>query len=218
MRASGAAAWLLVVLHLPASVHAEPATQRTGLGGWTAFGGSLGFFSGTASTTALALALADSGDGSAAAAVGVGSLLLTVGGTALGAWGFRRAAANRTWDRHDGWGAAGVFPGLMGGLMLAGGGFVAATGRSATPALRLSVAGLGAGLGGTIGFFAFRAMSRARGDAGWEHFAFWMSFLACEVVALVTTAGNDQETVGMGLFLVGVGASMGTAFVHLLLL
>lgn len=215
MRGWIAGALLVAIFVRPADVHAEPATQRRGLGGWTAFGGELGFFSGTATTTALILALAD-GDGTAAAAAGVGSLVVTIGGTVLGAWGFRRLAASGAWDRHDGWGAAGVFPGLMGGLVLAGGGLVAATGDSATPALRLSVVGLGAGLGATIGYFAFRAMSRARGDAGWEHLTFWLSFFACEVVALVATAGTGQKNVGLGLFLTGVGATMGTAFMHLL--
>lgn len=216
MRAWMAGALLVTVLAWPSLTRAEPAGQHRGLGGWTAFGGELGFFAGTAATTALVLTLADE-DGTAAAAVGGTSLALTIAGTTLGAWGFRNMAASRGWDRHEGWGAAGVFPGLMGGFVLAGGGFVAATGNAVEPALRLTIAALGGGLGATVGHFAFRAMSRARGDAGWEHLAYWLSFFTCEIVALVTTAGTGQKNVGLGLFLTGVGATMGTAFMHLLL-
>ena len=195
---------------------AVPAPAPRDTSGWGTFGGHVGFFTGVAGTTALALAALD--DPQLQPYVGAGGLTLTVGLTALGAWRVSVWAESGDWDPLVGWGFAGALPGAMAGVVGAAGALMAID-ASPPLAARLGALGLGVALGATAGYLGFRAMAKARGNAGWEVFSFWVGFFLSELFALASTIGAGAATTenGLALLTIPAGAALSATVVHLLL-
>lgn len=190
--------------------------------GWGTFGGELGFFSGTALTAlAIVASLPDEGEPPDATgpalglAATVGTVGLTIGGAAL----FSNLAVDGEWNLHQGWGAAGIFPGIMEGIAIAGA-FANLGGADISLGERLGALLVGVVAGGATGYVTFREMSRARGSASWETLAFWCGFFTAEVAAIVALSdstmplGDQNATL---LFTTAAGGVIAPAIIHFLL-
>jgi len=201
------------------------APERPSASGWTVFGIELGFFTGGAlsMTGALlaseALARDPSDDHGYGPLLALGVLTVTGGATVGSGLGFNRLARDNRWDPHAGWGAAGVLPGMMEGLALAGGIALSADPEMALPG-RLAATGAGMLLGGATGYAIFRAMSERRGNAGFETLAFWAGFFTGEVAGIMLTADSGtgaRDRAGVMLLMTAAGGALGTALIHLIL-
>ena len=200
-------------------------SPKSGRGvGWGTFGGELGFMTGTALTAAAIVASLpeegappdDPGAGPAIAlAATVGTIGLTIGGAAL----FANLAVEHEWNLHQGWGAAGIFPGAMEGIAIAGG-FVNIAGVDATLQERIAAMIIGIVGGGATGYVLFREMSRARGSASWETLAFWCGFFTAEVAAIIALSDADMSLGDKNatmLLTTAAGGLIAPAIIHFLL-